>query len=94
MHWSTVVPCGIKTDDQPCVAKDIFDRNGLVGVAASRCHPDWAILAMQQDPRIEHSREVLFQADVLVATQIYGIGATEAQALKCLMNKLTDVVQL
>lgn len=25
---------------------------------------------------------------------IYGIGATEAQALKCLMNKLTDGVQL
>jgi len=40
--------------------------------SAMLCHPDWAILAMQQDPRIEHSREVLFQADVLVATQIYG----------------------
>jgi len=35
-------------------------------------HPDWAILTMQQNPKMESSREVLFQADAVVATQIYG----------------------
>lgn len=54
-------------------SQDTYGTGLDVGFASAiLCHPDWAILAMQQDPRIEHSREVLFQADVLVATQIYG----------------------
>ncbi len=34
--------------------------------------PDWCILAVQKDPNVESSRENLFQANVLVSTQVYG----------------------
>ncbi len=46
----------------------------LGAATAVMYHPDWAILAMQLTPKTESSREVLFQADAVVSTQIYGSG--------------------
>lgn len=46
--------------------------NALPVATAIMYHPDWAILSMQLMPKMESSREVLFQADAVVATQIYG----------------------
>lgn len=39
---------------------------------AMMVHKDWAKLAMQMNPKTESSREVLYQADAVVSTQIYG----------------------
>jgi hypothetical protein len=46
--------------------------NSLPVATTLMYHPDWAILSMQLNPKMESSREVLFQADAVVATQIYG----------------------
>lgn len=46
--------------------------NSLPLATAIMFHPDWAMMGMQLAPKIESSREVLFQADAVVATQIYG----------------------
>lgn len=46
--------------------------NGLPVATAIMYHTDWALLAMQLNPKTESSREVLFQADAVVSTQIYG----------------------
>lgn len=40
--------------------------------SALLCSKDWFALWMQQEPKLESSREVLFQADAVVATQLYG----------------------
>ncbi len=36
------------------------------------CQRDWAIHIVQQSPRVESSREILFQGDAVVSTNIYG----------------------
>ena len=52
----------------------LLTDNGGAGTwqTAIMCHKSWAKLAMQMNPKTESSRENLFQADALVATQIYG----------------------
>ena len=45
---------------------------------ALMCHRDWTRLVWVRAPRVESSREVLFQADAVVATQIYGVKAYRA----------------
>ena len=35
-------------------------------------HPNWLYASMVQEPKVETSREVLFQADAVVTTQLYG----------------------
>lgn len=57
----TATPVGLPTSS-----------NSLPVATALMYHPDWAILSMQLNPKVESSREVLFQADAVVATQIYG----------------------
>lgn len=44
--------------------------NGVV--SALLCHPDWAFLTMVQEPKVETSRENLYQGDAIVNTQLYG----------------------
>lgn len=39
---------------------------------AMLCHRDWLYASMVQEPKVETSREVLFQADAVVTTQLYG----------------------
>ena len=41
-------------------------------VTAMLCHKDWLYLAKVQEPKVETSREVLFQADAVVTTCLYG----------------------
>jgi N4-gp56 family major capsid protein len=41
-------------------------------VTAMLCHPDWAYATVVQEPKVESSREVLYQADAIVTTQLYG----------------------
>lgn len=41
-------------------------------VTAMLCHPNWLYASMVQEPKVETSREVLFQADAVVTTQLYG----------------------
>jgi len=62
---------------QTFTGTDSLPTNGVDGEAddwqtAMLVHRDWAKLAMQLNPKTESSREVLFQADAVVATQIYG----------------------
>jgi N4-gp56 family major capsid protein len=40
--------------------------------SAIMCHKDWLAFWMQQEPKIESSREVLYQGDAVVCTQYYG----------------------
>lgn len=58
-------------------AAESLPANGVGGEGddwqtAIMLHRDWAKLAMQMNPKTESSREVLFQADAVVSTQIYG----------------------
>lgn len=41
-------------------------------VTATLCQKDWAIHVVQQSPRVEASREIMFQSDAVVSTNIYG----------------------
>lgn len=41
-------------------------------VTAVLCHRDWAYLSIVEEPKVETSREVLFQADAIVNTTLYG----------------------
>lgn len=46
--------------------------NGKSWVSAMVVHPSWCFLMDAQTIKVETSREVLYQADALVMTQIYG----------------------
>lgn len=37
------------------------------------CHRDWAVVAMQKEPKAESERQVLYQGDAVVMTQLYGM---------------------
>lgn len=37
------------------------------------CHKDWAVVAMQKEPKSESGRSVEYQADMVVSTQLYGM---------------------
>lgn len=37
------------------------------------CHKDWAAVAMQKQPSAESDRQVLYQGDAVVMTQLYGM---------------------
>lgn len=59
------------------VTDTTLPANGVGGeadnwITAMICHKSWAILTMQLNPKVESSRENLFQADAVVSTQIYG----------------------
>ena len=41
--------------------------------SAIMCSKEWLAVWMQQAPKVESSREVLYQADAIVATQYYGM---------------------
>ncbi len=40
--------------------------------SALLCHPQWLYMGYQKEPSVESSREVMYQADAFVSTQIYG----------------------
>jgi len=42
-------------------------------VTALLCHMDWATLGIQQDPKLESSREALYLADAVIMSQLYGV---------------------
>lgn len=42
-------------------------------ISAMMVHPDWAIASVQKSPSVETDREVALQADLMVATQLYGM---------------------
>ena len=41
-------------------------------VTSILCHMDWAVLGIQQEPALESGREPIYQADVVIMTQLYG----------------------
>lgn len=69
VYYPTQSPSNATASDLPAngVASETDDW-----VTAIMVHKSWAKLAMQLNPRTEASRENLFQADAVVATQIYG----------------------
>ncbi|ASV43892.1 major capsid protein [Cyanophage BHS3] len=48
------------------------DTLAIGSYSAILCTPEWLAFWMGQEPKVESSREVLFQADAVVSTQYYG----------------------
>lgn len=58
-------------------AADAGQTLGLTGgvnqwATAMVCHPDWMALGVQQSPKTESTREVLYLADAFVTSMLYG----------------------
>lgn len=50
----------------------VFTGDSRPVVTATLCHMDWAVLGIQQEPQLESGREPIYQADVVIMTQLYG----------------------
>jgi Phage capsid protein len=50
----------------------IFSGDSRPIVTATLAHMDWAVLGIQQEPQLESGREPIYQADVVIMTQLYG----------------------
>lgn len=69
IYYPTQSPSDVTTTSLPYAGDG---SSGGSYITAMMCHKSWGKLAMQLNPKTESSREVLFQADAVVSTQIYG----------------------